>query len=227
VYLLFNEGYLRSAGEEVADPLLAGEAIRLARMAHRLQPDDAEVTGLLALLLLTHARLPARIDAAGRIVPLAEQDRARWDRALVAEGEALTEQALEQGPPGAFALQAAIAAVHAAAASTDATDWAQVAGLYALLERVAPGPMVTVGRAIAVAEAEGAAAGLALLDAADGDARLARHHRFLAARAHLREQLGDDPAAARADWTRAAALTANARERAYLQERAAAQPPRR
>jgi RNA polymerase sigma factor (sigma-70 family) len=229
VYLLFNEGYVRSAGDEVADPLLATEAIRLARMAHRLEPGDGEITALLALLLLTHARLPARTDAAGRIVPLQEQDRGRWDRALVAEGEALTEQALRLGPPGAFALQAAIAAVHAGAPSADRTDWAQVAELYALLERVAPGPMVTVSRAIAVGEADGAAAGLALLDAAAADPRLADHHRFLAARAHLRERLGDDPAAAGADWARAAELTANARERAYLQERAAraGQPPRR
>ena len=227
VYLLFNEGYVSSAGDEVADPLLATEAIRLARMAHRLEPADGEITGLLALLLLTHARLPARTDAAGRIVPLEAQDRGRWDRDLVLEGEALTEQALGLGPPGAFALQAAIAAVHAGAPSVDQTDWPQVAELYALLERVAPGPMVTVSRAIAVAEADGAAAGMALLDAAAVDPRLAHHHRFLAARAHLRERFGDDPAAARADWARAAALTNNAREREYLQERAAAQPPRR
>lgn len=227
VYLLFNEGYVSSAGDEVADPLLATEAIRLARMAHRLEPADGEITGLLALLLLTHARLPARTDAAGRIVPLEAQDRGRWDRDLVLEGEALTEQALGLGPPGAFALQAAIAAVHAGAPSADQTDWPQVAELYALLERVAPGPMVTVSRAIAVAEADGAAAGMALLDAAAVDPRLAHHHRFLAARAHLRERFGDDPAAARADWARAAALTGNAREREYLQERAAAQPPRR
>ncbi len=221
VYLLFNEGYVSSAGDQVADAALAEEAIRLARMMRRLEPDDGEVTGLLALLLLTHARLPERTGVGGELITLAQQDRSRWDSALLREGELLAELALSQGPPGAYALQAAIAAVHAEAPSTCETDWPQVAELYALLERAAPGPMVTVGRAVAVAEAEGAAAGMALLDAAAAtDPRLAEQHRFLSARAHLLETLGDLSAAAAA-WAHAAERAANLREREYLAGRAA------
>lgn len=220
IYLLFNEGYVVSGGDQVADPILAEEAIRLARMAHRLEPSDGELTGLLALLLLTHARLTERSDAGGRLVPLADQDRSAWDGELLTEGLALTEVALDQGPPGAYALQAAIAGVHAEAPSTEATDWAQITELYRLLERVAPGPMVTVGRAIAIAEIEGPAAGLGLLDrAAATDTRLAQHHRFLASRAHLHERLGDLNAA-REGWSQAAERATNAREREYLRARA-------
>lgn len=222
VYLLFNEGYVTTAGDSaLADPLLAEEAIRLARMAHRLEPGDGELTGLLALLLLTHARLPERADqATGRLVPLADQDRTRWDTALVAEGQRLTELALTQGPPGAYALQAAIAAVHAEAPTTDQTDWPQIAALYELLERAAPGPQVTIGRAIATAEVDGPLAGLHRLDdAVAADPKLAHHQHLLATRAHLHEQLGN-LAAAREGWSEAAELTANAREREYLQGRA-------
>lgn len=226
IYLLFNEGYVPAAGEEVADPLLAEEAIRLARMAHRLEPGDGELTGLLALLLLTHARLPARADGTtGRLVPLTDQDRTRWDATLVAEGQRLTELALTQGPPGAYALQAAIAAVHAEAPSTDATDWAQILELYALLERVAPGPQVTIGRAVATAEVDGPLAGLHRLDnAIAAEPKLAHHHHLLATRAHLHEQLGNR-AAAREGWAEAAELTHNAREREYLQRRASGLGP--
>lgn len=222
IYLLFNEGYVTTASADaLADPLLAEEAIRLARMAHRLEPADGELTGLLALLLLTHARLPERADAAtGRLVPLAGQDRTRWDAALLAEGERLTELALSQGPPGAYALQAAIAAVHAEAPSTDETDWPQIAALYELLERAAPGPQVTIGRAIATAEVDGPLAGLHRLDdAVAADPKLAHHQHLLATRAHLHEQLGN-LAAAREGWSEAAALTVNAREREYLEGRA-------
>lgn len=221
IYLLFNEGYVATAGDEVADPLLAEEAIRLARMAHRLEPSDGELTGLLALLLLTHARLPERADAAtGQLVPLADQDRTGWDAEMLAEGQRLTELALAQGPPGAYALQAAIAAVHADAPSTAETDWSQIAELYALLERVAPGPQVTTGRAIATAEVAGPLAGLRRLDdAIAADPKLAHHHHLLATRAHLHEQLGN-LAAAREGWAEAAELTGNAREREYLRRRA-------
>ena len=223
IYLLFNEGYVSATGDEVADPLLAEEAIRLARMAHRLEPNDGELTGLLALLLLTHARLPERADpVTGRLVPLGEQDRTGWNLDLVAEGRALTERALAQGPPGAYALQAAIAAVHADASSTETTDWTQIGELYALLERVAPGPMVSVGRAVVTAEVDGPLAGLHRLDdAVAANPKLAHHQHVLATRAHLHEQLGN-LAAAREGWTEAAELTGNAREREYLRARAAA-----
>ena len=221
LYLIFNEGYTASTGEDLTAPHLSDEAIRLARWLHQLLPDDAEVTGLLALMLLTDARRPARTAADGSLVPLAEQDRSRWNAAMIAEGVALVTAALSGGPAGPYQVQAAIAAVHDEAASMEDTDWAQILGLYDLLERLAPSPMVSLNRAIAVAEVHGAAAALTLLDALATDPRLATHHRLLATRAHVRDLAGDR-AGAKADYTEAARRTLSTRERAYLLRKAEA-----
>jgi RNA polymerase sigma factor (sigma-70 family) len=226
LYLIFNEGYTVSAGADLTAPALSDEAVRLTRWLARLLPADApahsEVLGLLALMLLTDARRPARADADGRLVPLAEQDRSRWDRKLITEGLALVEQALPVGPLGAYQVQAAIAAVHAEAPDTDATDWPQILGLYDLLERIAPNPMVALNRAVVLGQVRGAAAALDAVDELAGG-RLARHHRLLAVRAHLRAQTGDH-AGARADFRAAADRTASEPERAYLLAKAEDQP---
>ncbi|WEV25630.1 sigma factor-like helix-turn-helix DNA-binding protein [Streptomyces sp. 71268] len=219
LYLIFNEGYTASSGSRLHRPDLAHEAIRLTRMAHAQLPGDGEVTGLLALMLLTHARRDARTTAAGDLVPLDEQDRTAWDRALVDEGTALVKAALAGPALGPYALQAAIAATHADAATAKETDWAQVHALYLILERVAPNPMVTLNRAIALAETEGPAAGLALLATLDGDDRMAGHHRLLSVRAHLLERTGDT-AGAYAHYRRAAKATASLAEQRYLELRA-------
>ncbi|MEU2360434.1 DUF6596 domain-containing protein [Streptomyces noursei] len=219
LYLIFNEGYTASSGSELHRADLAHEAIRLVRMVHAQLPDDGEVTGLLALMLLTHARREARTTPAGDLVPLDEQDRGAWDRALIDEGLELTKASLAGPALGPYQLQAAIAATHAAAATADETNWPQVHALYLILERIAPNPMVTLNRAIALAETEGPRAGLALLATLDEDARMAGHHRLLSVRAHLLEQTGDT-AGAHAHYRRAAKSTASLAEQRYLEARA-------
>ncbi|MEN3615521.1 DUF6596 domain-containing protein [Plantactinospora sp. ZYX-F-223] len=220
LYLIFNEGYTASTGPELTAPQLSAEALRLTRWLRRLLPDDAEVAGLLALMLLTDARRPARTRPDGSLVPLAEQDRESWDRERIAEGIALITEVLPRGPVGPYQVQAAIAAVHDEAEHVDKTDWPQILALYDLLEQLAPNPMVTLNRAVAVAMVQGPAAGLALLDTLAADKRLATHHRLLATRAHLRE-LSGDPAGAAVGYREAARRTASLPERRYLAARAA------
>jgi RNA polymerase sigma factor (sigma-70 family) len=219
LYLVFNEGYTASSGERLARDDLACEAVRLARELARALPDEAEAAGLLALMLLTQGRRPARVDDHGGLVPLAEQDRSRWDRRLIDEGVALVTATLSMGRVGPYQLQAAIAAVHDEAPSADATDWLQILGLYDLLARVAPNPVVMLNRAVAVAMVQGPQAGLAALDAVAVDERLEAHHRVAAARAHLLELAGDTDAA-RAEYRRAARLTTSRPEQRYLDARA-------
>jgi RNA polymerase sigma factor (sigma-70 family) len=218
LYLLFNEGYASSSGPDLARSDLSGEAIRLARVVHAALPDDAEVTGLLALMLLTDARRPARTAADGELVPLAEQDRTLWDRRLIAEGVALITEALQRGQVGEYQVQAAIAAVHDKAARYDDTDWSDILSLYGLLERMTGNPMVTLNRAVAAAMAHGPDAGLELLDGL-GD-RLGDHHRLHSVRAHLLELAGDTQSAI-VEFQAAAARTTNLREQHYLTTKAA------
>jgi RNA polymerase sigma factor (sigma-70 family) len=185
LYLIFNEGYTSSEGDDLQRPELSSEAIRLARMLHRLLPDDGEVGGLLALMLLIDARRAARTDAAGALVPLNDQDRTLWDQAAIAEGVALLEGSMGKRPVGEFRIQAAIAAVHDRARCAEDTDWPQILALYGLLERLTGNPVVTLNRAVAAAMADGPAAGLALLEEVED--RLAGHYRLDAVRAHLLE----------------------------------------
>ena len=220
LYLIFNEGYTASAGPALQRAELTGEAIRLTRMVHRLLPDDGEVAGLLALMLLTEARRAARTRPDGALVPLAEQDRSHWDQAAIKEGVALISATLPRAPLGPYQLQAAIAAVHAEAASAEETDWPQILALYELLERTAPNPVVTLNHAVAVAMVRGPRAALDLLASLEGDGRLAGHHRLDAVRAHLLEMAGD-LAAARASYQLAARRTTSLPEQRYLEERAA------
>ncbi|HEY7271808.1 MAG TPA: sigma-70 family RNA polymerase sigma factor [Actinoplanes sp.] len=220
LYLIFNEGYTTSGGTALHRADLTAEAIRLTRMLRRLTPDDAETTGLLALMLLTDARRAARTDAHGALVPLEEQDRARWDAGQIAEGIALVSGTLGSGPIGPYQLQAAIAAVHDEAPTADATDWPQILALYEVLERVSPGPVVTLNKAVAVGMARGPLAGLAVLGALDGDERMAGNHRVEAVRGHLLERAGDR-AAAHAAYLTAAAMTTSVPEQRYLTLRAA------
>ncbi|MER7330505.1 MULTISPECIES: DUF6596 domain-containing protein [unclassified Micromonospora] len=220
LYLVFNEGYTASSGPDLHRADLTAEAIRLARTLHRLLPDDGEVTGLLALMLLTDAHRAARTGPAGELVPLAEQDRGRWDAAAIAEGIALVTEALTWSPPGPYQLQAAIAAVHAEAPSAELTDWPQILALYRLLARIAPNPMITLNQAVAVAMVDGPRAGLALLAPLDADDRTAGHHRLAAVRAHLLELAGE-PRAARAAYLAAARGTTSLPEQRYLELRAA------
>jgi RNA polymerase sigma factor (sigma-70 family) len=224
LYLIFNEGYTASSGNELHRPDLAREAIRLARLARRLLPADGEVDGLLALMLLTDSRRAARTTPGGDLIPLDEQDRARWDAGLIAEGTALISAAMAGPALGPYQLQAAIAATHANAAHAQDTDWHQVHALYRILERIAPNPMVTLNRAVALAQTSGPRAGLELLAALNGDPRMPGHHRLHAVRAHLLEQVGDE-AAARESYQRAARLTASLAEQRYLESRAARLAP--
>jgi RNA polymerase sigma factor (sigma-70 family) len=214
LYLIFNEGYNATSGPDLQRVELTSEAIRLTRAVHRQLPAAGEVAGLLALMLLTDARRATRSDG-GVLVPLDSQDRDRWDRAQIDEGVALVTHTLAHGPPGPYLLQAAIAAVHSEAKSTEDTDWAQVLILYKLLDRMAPNPMVTLNRAIATAMVHGADAGLALLDTLAADKRVAGHYRLSAVRAHLLD-MADRHDEAREHYRRAAKLTLSLPEREYL-----------
>lgn len=220
LYLVFNEGYTASSGEALHRAELTGEAIRLTRELRRLLPDDGEVAGLLALMLLTDAHRAARTGPDGELVPLAEQDRSRWDRDAVAEGVALVTEALTWSAPGPYQVQAAIAAVHAEAPAAEDTDWRQIVALYRVLARVAPNPMVTLNQAVAVAMVDGPRAGLSLLATLDADDRTAGHHRLAAVRAHLLDMAGDRTEA-RAAYLAAARATTSLPERRYLEVRAA------
>ncbi|MDE9366702.1 sigma-70 family RNA polymerase sigma factor [Luteipulveratus sp. YIM 133132] len=219
IYLVFNEGYAVSSGEALQRGDLTREAIRLARLLHRARPMDGEAAGLLALLLLTDARRPARETEDGRLVPLDEQDRTRWDRAAIAEGVDLVTDALRRFPLGPYQVQAAIAAVHDESPTARETDWPQILALYDVLRVVQPGPVVELNRAVAVAMTDGPRAGLAALDAVEDD-RVVEHHRFVAVRAHLLEMAGD-PAGARTAYERAADLTTSIPEQRFLLDRAA------
>ncbi|VVJ22972.1 RNA polymerase ECF-type sigma factor [Amycolatopsis camponoti] len=216
LYLIYTEGHTASSGDELNRVELTTEAIRLVRQLSAELPHDGEVTGLLALMLLTEARRPARVDGAGALVPLAEQDRSRWNPRLVEEGVSLITGALSTAPVGPYQLQAAIAAVHDEAASAAETDWAQILTLYDLLRVVAPGPMVTLNRVVAFAQVHGPSAGLAEL----ADTELTEHHRVDAVRAHLLELAGD-AAGAREAYLAAAQRTLSLPEQEYLRSRAA------
>lgn len=221
LYLIFNEGYTASAGAELHRVDLTAEAIRLTRQLHARRFDDGEVTGLLALMLLTEARRPARVGAAGALVSLAEQDRSRWGDELVAEGISLVTSALRRTPAGPYQLQAAIAALHDEATTYEATDWRQILALYELLDRVAPGPMVTLNRIAALAMAQGPRVALMELTEARSDGALANHHRADAVQGHLLEMLGEREAARRC-FENASRLTLSLPEQRYLIARARA-----
>ena len=220
LYLIFNEGYASSVGPELQRADLAGEAIRLTRALRDLLPDDGEVAGLLALMLLTDARRAAQTGPSGELIPLDEQDRSLWDRRLIAEGVALVSDALSRGSIGSYQLQAAIAALHDEAPRAEDTDWAQIHALYGLLERMSDNPMVSLSRAIAAAMVQGPEAGLELLAALDADPRIGGHYRLDAVRGHLLERAGD-PEGAIARYRAAAERTTSTPERDYLTLKAA------
>jgi RNA polymerase sigma factor (sigma-70 family) len=219
LYLIFNEGYTASSGDALNRVELTREAIRLTRQLHRHRPDDGEVAGLLALMLLTDARRPARTAPDGTLVPLAEQDRRRWDTAAITEGVAFITRSLAQAPIGPFQLQAAIAAVHDEAERAEDTDWPQILALYGMLHALDPSPMVTLNRIVARAMVDGPQAGLAALDEIAADPVLGAHHRTAAVRAHLLELAGD-PAGAHEYYRLAARLTLSRPEQRYLESRA-------
>jgi len=220
LYLIYNEGYAATSGPRLHRAELSAEAIRLARMVHHLLPDDPEATGLLALMLLTDARRPARSTPDGDLVPMAEQDRQLWNADHIAEGISLISEALPHGTPGPYQLQAAVAAVHDEAPSAEATDWPQIVALYEVLLRLDDNPVVALNHAVAVAMTSGVRAGLDLVDALYTDERLAHDHRLHTVRGHLLERAGD-PAAARDAFIAAAQLTANVPQQRYLNARAA------
>ncbi|MGW5723503.1 RNA polymerase sigma factor [Amycolatopsis sp. NPDC003865] len=218
VYSIFTEGYAASSGPDLQRPDVAEEAIRLARILRRLLPDEREVAGLLALMLLIHARREARTDPGGGLVLLDDQDRARWDRAMIAEGTSLVEVALTGGPPGLYGVQAAIAALHDEAADVASTDWPQIVALYEVLRGLAPSPVVELNRAVAVAMRDGPEAGLALLEELADEPRLREYSPFPAARADLLTRLGRHTEAAEA-YGEALALAGTEPERAHLRRR--------
>lgn len=220
VYLVFNEGHTATSGDRLARAELCAEAVRLGRLLLGLLPDEPEVRGLLALMLLTEARRPARGDGTRALVPLPEQDRSRWDRALVAEGQDLVRECLRLGRPGPYQLQAAIAAVHSDAAVAAHTDWRQILALYDQLLALSPTPVVALNRAVAVAEVHGAGPALALVE----DVGLAGYHPFHAVRAELLRRLGRTAEAAE-EYAAALRLTANAAERSYLRARLSSLEP--
>jgi RNA polymerase sigma-70 factor (ECF subfamily) len=224
VYLVFNEGYSASSGASVTRHDLSGEAIRLGRLLTELLPEP-EATGLLALMLLHEARRASRADAAGELILLPDQDRSRWDKERIAEGSALVEKALSSRHFGPYTLQAAIAAVHAEAPSAQATDWAQIVGLYDVLLRADPSPVVELNRAAAVAMRDGPAAGLALVDAILAEGDLADYHLAHSARADLLRRL-DRHAEAREAYRRALELARQEPERRFLERRLAELPPK-
>ncbi|MCP3100631.1 RNA polymerase sigma factor [Myxococcus sp. K15C18031901] len=220
LYLVFSEGYTASEGAALHRCDLSGEALRLTRMLHARLPEDGEVTGLLALMVLTDARREARTGPAGEPIPLSEQDRSLWDAEAIAEGIALVTAALSRGPAGEYPVQAAIAAVHDEAKRAEDTDWPQILGLYDVLMRLSDNPMVVLNRAVALAMVEGPEAGLKALEPLDADPRLSDHHRLDVVRAHLLERAGRY-AAAVTHYRRAAGRTASIPERDYLLTRAA------
>jgi RNA polymerase sigma factor (sigma-70 family) len=220
LYLIFNEGYVSTSGPDLQRSELSAEAIRLTRMAHRLLPDDGEVTGLLALMLLTDARRPARTGPDGALIPMAEQDRSLWNADQIAEGVALISEALPRGTTGPYQLQAAIAAIHDEAPSAGTTDWPQIMALYGLLMRISDNPVVVLNHAVAAAMVHGPHAGLDLLAQLDTDERIAVDHRLHAVRAHLLEMAGDRMAA-RDCYQAAAQRTTSFPQQRYLHARAA------
>ncbi|KAA0022446.1 RNA polymerase sigma factor [Antrihabitans cavernicola] len=215
LYLIFNEGYTATSGDDLHRPDLTAESIRLTRNVYRQLPKDGEVAGLLALMLLTDARSAARSGTDGSLIPLEEQDRTLWDAKAIAEGVAIVSAALSESPLGPYQVQAAISALHDEADSAATTDWPQIVALYELLEQVAPGPMVTLNHAVAVAMVDGPHAGLDLLATLDGDQRLAEHHRLSAVRAHLLELAGEHDKA-REQYLEAAHRTTSVPEHRYL-----------
>ncbi|ATO17777.1 RNA polymerase subunit sigma-24 [Micromonospora sp. WMMA2032] len=220
LYLIFTEGHTASLGDDLRRVDLSEEAVRLTREMRRLLPDDSEVAGLLALMLLTDARAAARTGPSGELIPLAEQDRSLWDAAAIAEGTALVTAAMARGPVGPYQLQAAVAALHDEAPSAADTDWPQILALYGVLERLTGSPVVALNRAVATAMVHGPTAGLDALAGLAGDSRLAGSHRLDAARAHLHEMAGDRDAAV-THYRAAAARTTSRPEQEYLQMRAA------
>ncbi|MFG1621752.1 RNA polymerase sigma factor [Kribbella sp. NPDC049227] len=221
LYLIFNEGYTASSGEELQRLDLTSEAIRLTRMLRTALPDDGEAAGLLALMLLTDSRRRARTTADGGLIPIDEQDRTLWDREQIEEGTTLILATLAQSAVGPYQVQAAIAAVHSEAPSADETDWNQILSLYVLLERLTPNPMVTLNRAVALAQVQGPQAGLDLLATLDGNKNITETHRLDAVRAHLYERAGE-PAKAQEHYLAAARRTTSLPEQRYLQAKAAA-----
>jgi predicted RNA polymerase sigma factor len=224
LYLVFNEGYTSTSGESLQRVELAAEAIRLTRLLHRMLPDDHEVTGLLALMLLTDARRAARTGPDGELVPMAEQDRSLWDRVEIAEGVALVSKALSSTDRfGPYQLQAAIAAIHDEAESDETTDWPQILAFYRLLAAITDNPVTTLNQAVAELKVNGPAAALATLDKAAADDRLTGHYRIDALRAHILEATGDT-AAARAHYLKAAQSTQSLPEHNYLKRKASSLP---
>jgi RNA polymerase sigma factor (sigma-70 family) len=220
LYLIFNEGYTATSGPHLQRAQLSADAIRLARMVHRLSPDDSEVTGLLALMLLTDARRPARTGPDGGLVPMADQDRSLWNADYIAEGVALITDALPRGATGPYQLQAAIAAIHDEAPSAEETDWPQILVLYELLMQIADNPVVALNHVVAVAMVRGPRIGLDRLEGLQTDERIAADHRLHTVRAHLLEMTGDHHAA-RAAYQAAAQLTTSLPQQRYLHTRAA------
>jgi RNA polymerase sigma factor (sigma-70 family) len=220
LYLIFNEGYSSSVGPDLQRPDLSNEAVRLARATHRLLPNDGEIAGLLALMLLTDARRAARTGSGGELIPLDEQDRSRWNQSMITEGVALLSAAFSKGAVGVYQVQAAIAAVHDQAARVEDTDWPQVLALYELLARMTDNPMATLSRAIAAAMVHGVDTGLRMIDALDDDARIAGHYRLDAVRGHLYEKAGDIERAVK-HFRAAAERTASIPERDYLRTKIA------